>query len=63
METADTELVYDVAMLSRVLGRPRPKIREWIARGQLPARTLPDGRLVVLREELLDMLRNLPRPA
>jgi predicted site-specific integrase-resolvase len=54
-------LVYDEATISRVFRARRAKIREWMAEGYLPARRLPDGRVVVLREELLEMLRNLPR--
>jgi len=58
----DLDLVYEEGTLARVFRRPRATIREWIATGHLPARQLPDGRAVVLREELLQMLRNLPRP-
>jgi hypothetical protein len=54
-------LLYDEAGMRRVFRRPASTIREWMQSGYLPARRLPDGRLVVLREELLDMLRNLPR--
>lgn len=53
--------VLNEAQLQRVFRRPRAKIREWLLNGYLPARWLPDGRPVVLHEELLDMLRNLPR--
>lgn len=58
--TADM-LVLDEKTLCRVFRRRRAEIRAWLVEGHLPARWLPDGRPVVLRDELLEMLRNLPR--
>ena len=55
------ELVYDEKALGRIFKRRRPLIRAWLVEGYLPARWLPDGRPVVLRDELLEALRNLPR--
>jgi hypothetical protein len=54
-------LVHDEQAISRVFKRPRALIREWITSGYIPARWLPDGRPVVLHDELLEMLRGLPR--
>ena len=59
--TVPEALVYDEATISRVFRRPKSKIREWMTEGYIPARWLPDGCPVVLREELLEMLRGLPR--
>jgi hypothetical protein len=60
---ATTEpLMYEEPALRRLFRRPAATIREWMEAGHLPARRLPDGRVVVLREELLEMLRSLPRP-
>lgn len=59
--TSPGPLVYDVATISRVFKRPKAVIREWMAAGYIPARWLQDGRPVVLHDELLEMLRGLPR--
>lgn len=53
---------YSESDLRRVFRRPVATIREWVASGHLPARRLPDGSYVVLHNELLEMLRSLPRP-
>jgi hypothetical protein len=50
--TADM-LVLDEKTLCRVFRRRRAEIRAWLVEGYLPARWLPDGRPVVLRDELL----------
>ena len=65
METApymvpEPPLFYDKPALSRVF-RGRRVVDELIASGKLPTREL-QGRVVVLRDELLEFLRNLPRP-
>jgi hypothetical protein len=59
--TSAGPLVYDEATIRRVFRRPKATIREWMTEGYIPTRWLPDGRPVVLHEELLEMLRGLPR--
>ena len=59
--TSPKPLIHDEPALSRVFKTPRSVIREWMASGRLPTRWLPDGRATVLHDELLEMLRGLPR--
>jgi hypothetical protein len=59
--TSAGPLVYDEQTISRVFKRPKSIIREWMSSGYLPARWLQDGRPVVLHDELVEMLRGLPR--
>jgi hypothetical protein len=64
METAphtvpEPPLIYDKPALTRVF-RGRRVVDQLIASGQLPVREL-QGRVVVLRDDLLEFLRNLPR--
>jgi hypothetical protein len=60
-QRTELPLMYDAPALRRVFRRiPRAELDRWMSNGHLPARVLPDGRRVVLREELLEMLRSLP---
>jgi excisionase family DNA binding protein len=53
-------LAFDVPTVARVIARSDRKVRELIADGHLPARRLPGGRVVILRDDLLAFLQNLP---
>ena len=54
-------LAFDVPTVARIIDRSDRKVRELIASGHLVARRLPGGRLLILRDDLLAFLRNLPR--
>jgi hypothetical protein len=60
-EILNDPLVYDEDKLCVVFAeRSRRRIRQWLRSGVLPARYLPDGRAIVLRDELLEALKTLP---
>jgi hypothetical protein len=53
-------LIYDEDRASRVLGESRRKVRQFVRDGHIEGRQLPDGRLIITREALIQFIQNLP---
>jgi hypothetical protein len=59
--TRDGAKLLDVPAAAVLLGMSDAAVRQAVYRGELPARRLGRRRMVFVRAELVDFIRNLPR--
>jgi predicted DNA-binding transcriptional regulator AlpA len=57
----DEAKLLDVPAAAALLGMSHAAVRQAVYRGELPARRFGRSRVVFVRAELVDFIRNLPR--